>query len=108
MIQLTSAAAQVIQRFIGEAANPVAGLRVAIRGGGCAGLEYGLKLEREKAEDDWDVEVAGVRLLIDPMSFPLLASATLDYVESAGGSRFHFNNPDVPAGCSCGQSSTSA
>jgi iron-sulfur cluster assembly protein len=59
MINLTPAAVKAVQRFIRGSETPVAGLRLMISGGGCSGLQYGMKLEADKAEDDWEIEVEG-------------------------------------------------
>jgi hypothetical protein len=60
MINLTPAATKAISRFIKGAENPVAGLRIFVSGGGCAGLQYGLRLEQDKAEDDYEFEHVGL------------------------------------------------
>jgi iron-sulfur cluster assembly protein len=104
MITLTPTALKAVSRFISTAANPVAGLRIHVQGGGCSGLQYGMKLEGEKAEDDDVIEVDGVTLLIDPYSAPLLDGVTVDFVDSLSGSGFKFDNPNATGGCACGQS----
>ncbi len=106
MITLTPTALQAVSRFISGSADPVAGLRIHVQGGGCSGLQYGMKLEAEKAEDDVSVEVDGVTILVDPFSAPLLSGVTVDYVESLTGSGFKFENPNASGGCACGQSFT--
>ena len=62
MINLTPAAVKAVQRFIRGSETPVIGLRLTISGGGCSGLQYGMKLENEKADDDWELEVEGVKV----------------------------------------------
>jgi iron-sulfur cluster assembly protein len=104
MITLTPTALKAVSRFISGAANPVAGLRIHVHGGGCSGLQYGMKLEAEQAEDDVTLEMDGVTILVDPFSAPLLAGVTVDYVESLAGSGFKFDNPNASGGCACGQS----
>jgi iron-sulfur cluster assembly protein len=54
MIHLTPAALKAISRFVKATETPVAGLRIFVSGGGCAGLQYGLRLEQDKADDDWN------------------------------------------------------
>lgn len=103
MITLTPTATAV-ERFIKGAAEPVAGLRIAISGGGCSGFQYGMSLEEAKSEDDVVVEVGAVTLLVDPLSAPLLEGVTVDYVESLSGSGFKFENPNASSGCACGSS----
>ncbi len=104
MINLTPAAVKAVQRFIRGSENPVAGLRLMISGGGCSGLQYGMKLEAEKAEDDWELEVDGVKLLVDPMTMPMIDNVTIDFVDTLTHTGFKFDNPNASAQCSCGQS----
>ncbi|NMG34345.1 iron-sulfur cluster assembly accessory protein [Azoarcus sp. TTM-91] len=104
MINLTPSALQAVSRFISTSADPVAGLRIHVQGGGCSGLQYGMKLEAEKAEDDMVVEMGGVTLLVDPYSAPMLDGVTVDFVDSLSGSGFKFENPNASGGCACGQS----
>ena len=104
MINLTPAASKAISRFIKGAENPVAGLRIFVSGGGCAGLQYGLRLEQDKAEDDSEFDLGGATLLVDPMSRPMLEGLTVDFVDSLTQTAFKFNNPNATGGCACGQS----
>ena len=105
MINLTPAATKAISRFIKGAANPVAGLRIFVSGGGCAGLQYGLRLEQDKAEDDFEFDVGtGAKLLVDPLSRPMLEGLTVDFVDSLTQTGFKFNNPNASGACACGQS----
>jgi iron-sulfur cluster assembly protein len=104
MITLTPSALSAIDKFIKGAATPVAGLRIAVSGGGCSGFQYGMKLEEAKAEDDVVVEMDGVTLLVDVFSAPLLAGVTVDFVDSLNGSGFKFVNPNATSSCACGSS----
>ena len=65
MINLTPAADKAIKRFLRGAENPVAGLRIFVSGGGCAGLQYGLRLEQDKSDDDYEFDIDGATLLVD-------------------------------------------
>jgi iron-sulfur cluster assembly accessory protein len=104
MITLTPSALAAIDKFIKGAASPVAGLRIAISGGGCSGFQYGMKLEEAQAEDDVVVEMDGVTLLVDAFSAPLLQGVTVDFVDSLNGSGFKFVNPNASSSCACGSS----
>ena len=104
MITLTPNAVQAIRRFVRGAETPVAGLRVMIQGGGCSGFQYGLRMEAEKQEDDTELDIAGVKLLVDPMSYTLVAGVTIDFVETLTHTGFRFDNPNATATCGCGQS----
>lgn len=104
MITLTAKAQSAIANFVKGADAPVAGLRIAISGGGCSGFQYNMRLEEAKAEDDVVVECDGVTLLVDPFSAPLLAGVTVDFVDSLNGSGFKFENPNATSSCACGSS----
>ena len=104
MINLTPAAIDAVRRFIRGSATPVAGLRLTVAGGGCSGLQYGMKLEAEKAEDDWEMEVDGLKLLVDALTFPIVDNVTIDFVDSLTHTGFRFDNPNASAQCSCGSS----
>lgn len=104
MIHLTPAATKAVQRFIRGSETPVIGLRLMISGGGCSGLQYGMKLEADKAEDDWELEVDGVKLLVDPMTMPMIDEVTIDFIDTLTHTGFKFDNPNASAQCSCGSS----
>ena len=104
MVELTPAALKAVQRFIRGSENPVAGLRIFVSGGGCSGLQYGLRLEQDQAEDDFAFDIQGVKLLVDPMSRPMLEGLTVDFVDSLTQTGFKFSNPNAVASCACGQS----
>jgi iron-sulfur cluster assembly protein len=75
-----------------------------ISGGGCSGLQYGMKLEAEKADDDWELEIEGVKLLVDAMTLPMIDNVTVDFVDTLTHTGFKFDNPNASAQCSCGSS----
>jgi iron-sulfur cluster assembly accessory protein len=104
MIMLTDKAIQAVKRFIDNSAVSVAGLRILVTGGGCAGLQYGLRLEEVIDLDDQVVECGGVKVLIDPISTSLLNGVKVDFVETIEGTGFKFENPNALSGCACGQS----
>jgi iron-sulfur cluster assembly protein len=104
MINLTPNAVKAIRRFIRGSEKPVAGLRLLISGGGCAGFQYGLRLETEKAEDDVELEIEGIKLLVDPFSHPMIDEVSIDFIDSLTHTGFKFDNPNASAQCSCGQS----
>ena len=104
MINLTPAAVKAVQRFMRGSETPIAGLRLAISGGGCSGLKYGMKLEAQKAEDDWELDVDGIKLLVDPMTYPMIDEVTVDFIDTLTHTGFSFDNPNASAKCSCGSS----
>ncbi len=106
MINLTPNAVKAIHRFIRGSETPVAGLRIMIQGGGCSGFQYGLRLEAEMQEDDTLIEIEGVKLLVDPMSYTLVAGVTVDFIDTLTHTGFKFDNPNATSTCGCGQSFT--
>lgn len=79
-------------------------LRVAVLGGGCSGFQYDIRLDDSPAEDDLVLEEAGQRVLVDPISLPLLAGAVIDFEDQLIGARFHIENPNATSSCGCGTS----
>ena len=104
MITLTPNAISAVDKFIKGSATPVAGLRIAISGGGCSGFQYGMSLEEAKSEDDTVLEYGAIKVLVDPLSAPLLEGVTVDFVDSLNGSGFKFENPNASSSCACGSS----
>jgi iron-sulfur cluster assembly accessory protein len=104
MITLTDKAIQAVIRFIDNSGKPVAGLRILIRGGGCSGLQYGLRLEESVSSDDNIIECGVIKVLVDPMSVALLEGVKVDFIETIDGAGFKFENPNALSSCACGQS----
>jgi iron-sulfur cluster insertion protein len=104
MITITDSAVVKIKDILAEENNPSLKLRVFVQGGGCSGFQYGFTLDEEQADDDWDIEVGGIKVLVDSMSGGYLQGATIDYKEDAMGSSFHIENPQATTTCGCGSS----
>jgi iron-sulfur cluster assembly protein len=104
MLSLTESAQQAVDRFISGAEEPVSGLRISVTGGGCSGMQYAMALEAEAKEDDTIVECGPIKVFVDPMSAPMLAGVTVDFLDSMEGSGFKFLNPNATASCGCGSS----
>ncbi len=85
------------------AASQGKALRVAVEGGGCSGFQYAIDLDEPKA-DDLVLEGAGEKVLVDPVSLPFLAGATITFSEELIGARFIIDNPNATASCGCGTS----
>lgn len=79
-------------------------LRVFITGGGCNGFSYGFTFDEDVADDDAVVDSDGVTMVVDAMSYPYLAGATVDYVEDLNGAQFVVTNPNAESTCGCGNS----
>ena len=104
MITLTDrAVAKVKQLMIAEGKEGY-GLRVAVRGGGCSGFEYGLTFEEAAAEKDKVLELSGLQVFLDDMSQLYLDGTSIDFVDSLAGSGFKIDNPQSGGSCGCGNS----
>ena len=78
-------------------------LRVAVEGGGCSGFQYEIALD-EPREDDLVLEGAGEKVVVDSVSLPFLADATIDFADELIGARFVIENPNASSSCGCGTS----
>lgn len=103
-VHLTEAAAARVAAIATRQGGVPAILRLSVDGGGCAGFQYRFGLETEIAADDLTTETAGVKLVVDPVSFDLLEGSEVDFVESLGGASFQVRNPNAASGCGCGTS----
>ena len=104
MITITPDAAAHLRGLLsGQSAPPSAGLRLGVERGGCAGLQYTMKIDAP-AEGDAVVEENGARVLIAPGSQDFLRGVRLDYVDSLNDAGFKIDNPNAVRSCGCGTS----
>lgn len=85
------------------AASEGKALRIAVEGGGCSGFQYEIDLD-DPREDDLILEGAGQKVVIDSVSLPFLANATIDFSQELIGARFVIDNPNATSSCGCGTS----
>ena len=104
MITLTEAAASKVKDLMAQEDEPTLALRVAVRPGGCSGFSYEMFFDTDVATDDLMVDFAGVRVVVDPSSAPLLEGAVLDYKDGLQQAGFAIENPNAQRTCGCGQS----
>ena len=88
---------------IAEATGESRPLRVAVEGGGCSGFHYDIKLD-DPAPGDLTLQKDGQTVLVDEVSLPFLAGATIDFTEELIGARFVIENPNASSSCGCGTS----
>ena len=101
-VTLTPAAIRQIERLMAD--GHVKGLRIGIKKGGCAGMEYTMEHASEIGEHDAVVEEGKARVMIAPMAQMFLIGTEIDYQTSLLESGFVFNNPNVAESCGCGES----
>ena len=103
-ISITEKAAEKVKTFAGREDLGDFGLRVGVKGGGCAGLSYVLSIEKEPRADDKVIEEHGLRLFVDRKSYVFLAGTILEYSDGLNGRGFEFRNPNAKTTCGCGTS----
>ena len=103
-MSMTDAAADRARGLIANAGRPVAGLRVGVKNGGCAGMSYTVEFAEAKQPLDEVVEEKGVTLLIDSKALMFLLGTTLDFETGKIASTFTFRNPNQISACGCGES----
>jgi iron-sulfur cluster assembly protein len=104
VMRLSEAAAGRIKDIIEKSERPIAGIRVGVQNGGCAGMSYTMEYAESFDPRDEIVEDRGVRLLIDPKAVLFLLGTEMDYRVDKLSSGFVFNNPNQTSACGCGES----
>lgn len=101
---LTDAAAERIKQIMASIDKPVAGVRIGLKKGGCAGMEYTMDYAETRDPLDEVVEDKGVTLLIDSKAVLFLLGTEMDYKVDKLSAGFVFNNPNQTSACGCGES----
>ena len=104
VMSLTDAAAARIKGIMADAERPIAGLRVGVKNGGCAGMSYTMEYAEERKAGEDVVEDKGVRVFIDPKAVLFLLGTQMDFQTTKLSSQFVFNNPNQTSACGCGES----
>ena len=104
VLTLTDAAAARVRDIVAANAGPVEGIRIGIKNGGCAGMEYTVNLVSEPNPADDAVEVDGGKVFVDPAATLFLLGTQMDYEVTKLKSGFVFNNPNQTSACGCGES----
>jgi len=102
IVVVTEAAAAKAKDSLANSNNQ--GIRIAVVGGGCAGLQYDLKPEEQSAEGDMILEFYGVPFFIHPMVIPYIKGTIIDYSSALMDGGFKFINPNATSSCGCGTS----
>ena len=102
-VTLSERAAKHVANYMVKRGKGI-GLRLGVRTSGCSGMAYKLEFADIARPDDIEFESHGVKVLIDPKSFPYLDGTELDYAREGLNEGFRFNNPNVKDACGCGES----
>jgi len=104
VMTLTDAAAERVREIMANAETPMAGLRVGVKNGGCAGMSYTMEWAQKAEPFDEVVEDKGVTVLIDAKAVLFLLGTQMDFETSKLSSGFVFKNPNETSACGCGES----
>ena len=106
VITLTDRAAARMQEIMSDAEENFIGVKIGVKNGGCAGMEYTMDYATEAGPLDEVVEENGIKILIDPKAILFLIGTQVDFVTEKLSQRFVFNNPNQTDACGCGESVT--
>ncbi|MGE0750155.1 MAG: Fe-S cluster assembly scaffold SufA [Variibacter sp.] len=104
VMSLTDAAAARVRDIMAKADRPVAGIRVGVSKGGCAGMSYKVEYAEAAKPGDEIVEDKGARVFVDPTAILFLLGTQMDYKVDKLAAQFVFNNPNQTSACGCGES----
>jgi iron-sulfur cluster assembly protein len=104
VLSLTEAAAARVKAIMASKGPDVAGLKIGIKKGGCAGMEYTMEWATSAGKFDEVVEQDGARVIIDPQAVLYLLGTEMDYKVDKLSAQFVFNNPNQSSACGCGES----
>ncbi len=104
VMTLTPAAADRIRSLMASKGDAIAGLKIGVKKGGCAGMEYTMTWASEVGRLDEVIEVDGARVLIEPAAILYLIGTEMDFKTDKLASQFVFKNPNQKSACGCGES----
>ncbi|NHK27780.1 iron-sulfur cluster assembly accessory protein [Parvularcula flava] len=105
-VTLTDAAAGRMREIMDQAAENYTGVRIGVKNGGCAGMEYTMDYAEAPEPLEEVVEENGITIYIDPKAILFLLGTEIDYQVEKLSAKFVFNNPNQTDACGCGESVT--
>ncbi|HWT31122.1 MAG TPA: Fe-S cluster assembly scaffold SufA [Propylenella sp.] len=103
VISLTERAAERVREIVGNS-DGAEGIRIGVKKGGCAGMEYTLDLVRERQAGDDMVDVGGAKVFVNPQATLFLLGTEMDFEVTKLRTGFVFKNPNQSSACGCGES----
>jgi iron-sulfur cluster assembly protein len=104
VMTMTDAAASRVREIVENASEDAQGIRVGIKKGGCAGMEYTIGLVTEPNAKDDLIERDGAKVWVEPAAVLYLLGTQMDFEVSTLRTGFTFNNPNQTSACGCGES----
>ena len=103
-VTLSEAAASRVKELMAQSPEPVLGLRIGVKSGGCSGLSYTLELATDEKADEETLEDKDIKVFVDSMAMMFLVGTQVDYRQNAMNASFVFSNPNEKSRCGCGES----
>lgn len=107
IITISDKASEQIKEIMEKEGKLDSGLRIGVNGVSCSGPNYVLGFQDNAMTDDKVLDIKGIKIFIDELSFPYLEGVELDFIDQSGQKGFIFRNPSLTGGCSCDGSSCS-
>ena len=104
IMTLTDRAAERVRSIMEKSGDEITGIRIGVKNGGCAGMEYTMDYAKGAEAGDDVIEDKGVKLYVDPKAILFLLGTEMDYRVEKLTSGFVFNNPNQTSACGCGES----
>jgi iron-sulfur cluster assembly protein len=104
VIRVSERAAERVREIVASAEGPAQGIRIGVKKGGCAGMEYTVDLVREPTPSDDMVDIGGAKVFVNPQATLFLLGTEMDFEVTKLRSGFVFRNPNQTSACGCGES----
>jgi iron-sulfur cluster assembly protein len=104
VVSLTDRAAERVREIVSNAEGPAEGIRIGVKKGGCAGMEYTVDLVRQPEPTDDVVDIGGAKVFVNPQATLFLLGAEMDFEVTKLRTGFVFRNPNQTSACGCGES----
>ena len=104
LVRLTDAAVVKLKSMMGKDGKEGFGLRVGVVAGGCAGMSYDLRLQKNPYDNDIVFAQGDLQIFVNSESVPFLKSVEINYVDTLKESGFQYKNPNASGSCGCGTS----
>ena len=103
-INLSPVAAAKVKSLLEQEGRDDLQLRISVQPGGCSGMRYQLFFDDRDLDGDARADFGGVTVVVDRMSVPYLAGATIDFADTIEQQGFTIDNPNAQNSCACGDS----
>ena len=104
IVTLTESAIVKIKTMMEKEEKQGYGLRVGVATGGCAGLSYDLRFQKNPYDNDTVIEAGDLKIFVNPESLSFIKGIQIDYIDTLKESGFKYRNPNASSSCGCGTS----